>query len=135
LVIIRNSTPIKDGFSIVDISIPHEPKTVGFVLSPVPDDDSNGNIWRDIRVVNDVAYIGSEVDSHGIQIFDLARNGTGILKCWVDASFAVHPNMRGHSRGGLSLGRGFPIVSSTSQQINTHSSTETEIVGADDFIL
>jgi hypothetical protein len=43
----------------------------------------------------------------------LSANGSGILKWWVDASFAVHPNMRGHSGGGLSLGRGFPIVSST----------------------
>jgi hypothetical protein len=40
----------------------------------------------------------------------LSANGSGILKWWVDASFAVHPNMRGHSGGGLSLGQGFPIV-------------------------
>ena len=52
----------------------------------------------------------------------------------VDASFAVHPNLRGHSGGGLSLGRGFPIVSSTKQKLNTRSSTESEIVGADDFM-
>jgi choice-of-anchor B domain-containing protein len=62
-----------DGFSIVDISIPHEPKTVGFVVSPVPDDDGFDNIWRDIKVVNNVAYIGSEVAMHGIQVFDLSR--------------------------------------------------------------
>ena len=65
----------------------------------------------------------------------LSANGSGILKWWVDASFAVHPNMHRHSGGGLSLGRGFPIVSSTKQKLNTHSSTETEIVGADDFML
>jgi hypothetical protein len=64
----------------------------------------------------------------------LSANGSGILKLWVDASFAVHSNMRGHSVGGLSLGRGFPIVSSTKQKLNTGSSTETEIVGADDFM-
>jgi hypothetical protein len=64
----------------------------------------------------------------------LIANGSGILKWWVNASFAVHPNMRGHLGGGLSLGRGFPIVSSTDQKLNTRSSTETEIVGADDFM-
>jgi hypothetical protein len=64
----------------------------------------------------------------------LSANGSGILKWWVDASFAVHPNMRGHSGEGLSLRRGFPIVSSTKQKLNTRSSTETEIVGADDFM-
>jgi hypothetical protein len=64
----------------------------------------------------------------------LSANGSGILKLWVDASFAVHPTMRGHSGGGLSLERGFPIVSSTKQKLNTRSSTETEIVGAKDFM-
>jgi hypothetical protein len=34
----------------------------------------------------------------------------------------------------MSLGRGFPIVSSTKQKLNTRSSTETEIVGANDFM-
>ena len=32
------------------------------------------------------------------------------------------------------MGRGFPIVSSTKQKLNTRSSTETEVVGADDFM-
>jgi hypothetical protein len=58
----------------------------------------------------------------------LSANGSGILKLWVDASFVVHPNMRGHSGGGLSLGRGFPIVRSTKQKLNTW------IVGADDLM-
>jgi hypothetical protein len=58
----------------------------------------------------------------------------GTLEWWVDAAFAVHPNMQGHSGGGLSLGRGFPIVSSTKQKLNTRSSMESEIIGADDFM-
>jgi hypothetical protein len=55
----------------------------------------------------------------------LSANGSGILKWWVDASLAVHPNMRGHSGGGLSLGRGFPIIISTEKNLNTRSSTKT----------
>jgi hypothetical protein len=42
--------------------------------------------------------------------------------------------MHGHSGGGLSLGQGFPIVSSTKQNLNNRSSIETDIVGADDFM-
>ena len=42
--------------------------------------------------------------------------------------------MRGHSGGGLSLGRGFPIKGSTRQNLNTLSSTECEFVGDDDFM-
>ena len=65
----------------------------------------------------------------------LSASGSGILKWWVDASFAVHPNMWGHSGGGLSLVLGFRIVSSTKQRINTRSSTLTELVGTYDFML
>jgi hypothetical protein len=64
----------------------------------------------------------------------LSANGSGILKWWVDASFDVHPNMRSHLGGGLLLGRGFSILSSTKHNLNTRSSTETEIVGADNFM-
>jgi hypothetical protein len=64
----------------------------------------------------------------------LSANGSHTLKWWVDASFAVHPNSRGHSGGGLSLGRGFPVMGSTKHKLNTRSSTEAEIVGADNFM-
>jgi hypothetical protein len=64
----------------------------------------------------------------------MSANGSVIMKWRVNASFVVHPNMRDHSGGGLSLGRGFQIVSSTKQKLNTRSSTETEIVGAGDFM-
>ncbi len=62
----------------------------------------------------------------------LGADGTGILKWWVDGSFAIHPDMRGHTGGGLSLGRGFPIVASMKQKLNTQSSTESEIVAVND---
>ena len=62
----------------------------------------------------------------------LSATGSGILKWYVDGSFGVHPNMRGHTGGGLTMGRGFPIVTSTKQKLNTRSSTESEIVGVDD---
>jgi hypothetical protein len=64
----------------------------------------------------------------------LSSNGSGSLKWWVDALFAVHPNTGGHSGVGMSLGRGFAIGRSTKQTLNTRSSTKTEIVGADDFM-
>jgi hypothetical protein len=63
----------------------------------------------------------------------LSANGSRILKWWVN--FAVHPNLCGHSGGGLSMGHGFPIVGSTKHELNTQSSTESEIVGADDVML
>ena len=62
----------------------------------------------------------------------LGAGVTGILKWWIDASFAVHTNMRGHTDVGLYMGRGFPVVTSTKQNINTQISTEAEFVRLDD---
>jgi hypothetical protein len=52
----------------------------------------------------------------------------------VDAAFAVHPYLRGHSRGVLTLGIGFPILSSGKQKLNTRSLTESELIGVDDLM-
>jgi len=64
----------------------------------------------------------------------LGSDGMGIVKWYVDASFAVHPNMRSHTGGAVTLGRGCPIVTSTKLKLNTRSSTESELVGVDDLM-
>ena len=64
----------------------------------------------------------------------LGADGSGVLSWYVDASFAVHPDMRGHTGGTLTMGRGFPLAKSTKQKLNTRSSTESEIVAVDDLI-
>jgi hypothetical protein len=64
----------------------------------------------------------------------LSADGSRVLMWYADASFAVHPNMHSHTGGGLTMGRGFPIVSSTKQQLNTQSSTDSELVGVDDMM-
>ena len=64
----------------------------------------------------------------------LGGDNTGIVKWYVDASFAVHPSMRGHTGGAVTLGCGFPIVTSTKQKLNTRSSKEAELVGVDDLM-
>jgi hypothetical protein len=40
----------------------------------------------------------------------LSAENDGLLMWYVDALFDVHPNMRGHTGGGLTMGQGFPIV-------------------------
>ena len=56
------------------------------------------------------------------------------IKWWVDASFAVHPDMRSHTGGVMSLGKGAVFGQSTRQKLNTKSSTESEIVGVSDVL-
>jgi hypothetical protein len=59
-------------------------------------------------------------------------DGTGQLKWSVDASFAIHKDMRSHTGAVLSLGQGALMSMSLKQKINTKSSTEVELVGVDD---
>jgi hypothetical protein len=64
----------------------------------------------------------------------LSANGSGVLMWYVSASFAVHPNMCSHTGGGLTMGRGFPIVSSTKQKLNTRSYTASELAVVDNMM-
>lgn len=64
----------------------------------------------------------------------LGADGTGVLSWYVDASFAVHPDMRGHTGGLMTMGRGCPMMRSTKAKLNTRSSTESELVAVDDLI-
>jgi hypothetical protein len=56
------------------------------------------------------------------------------MRRWVNASYAVHPDMRSHTGGAMSLGRGVIYGASKRQKLNTKSSTEAELVGGDDVI-
>jgi hypothetical protein len=64
----------------------------------------------------------------------LEADDTHVVKCWVDASFAVHPDMKSHTRATMLLGKGSAYSRSTRQKLNTKSSTEAELVGVDDVM-
>ena len=50
----------------------------------------------------------------------------------MDATFAVHEDMRSHTGAALTMGKGALLSMSLKQKINTKSSTEAELVGVDD---
>ncbi len=64
----------------------------------------------------------------------LGADNEEMLMWYVNALFAVHPNMRGHTSGGMTMGRGFPISVSTKQKLNTKSSTGKVLVGVDSMM-
>ena len=57
-----------------------------------------------------------------------------VIKWWVDASYAVHPDMRSHTGVTMTLGKGGVFSTSTRQKLNTKSSIEAELVGADNLM-
>ena len=65
-------------------------------------------------------------------VLTLACDNTGIVKWWADAAYAVRSDMRSQSGATMSLGTGSAISQSKKQGLNTKSSTEAELVAADD---
>ena len=56
------------------------------------------------------------------------------LFTWIDASYAVHPKMRGHTGGAMSFGRGVMHARAGKQKLNVKSSTEAELVGISEYL-
>lgn len=72
-----------DGTSFVDVTNPRNPKVLGFLEGTFVSSQSRRGIFRDIKVVDNTAYIGSEMRGHGVQVFDLTslrtlRRGTPV---------------------------------------------------------
>lgn len=59
-----------DGTAFVDITDPHHPVFVGDLPMTA---GSRANVWRDIKVYRDHAYVVADgAGEHGVQVFDLA---------------------------------------------------------------
>ena len=72
--------------------------------------------------------------AQGTDVLTLSVDDLHVLKWYVDASFAVHPDFKSHTGACMTYGTGCPITMSRKQKLNTRSSTESELVGADDAV-
>ena len=64
----------------------------------------------------------------------LESDGSKTVRWHVDAAFAVHPDFKSHTGGIMSMGKGAITSISRKQGMNTRSSTEAELVAADDIV-
>ena len=62
----------------------------------------------------------------------LSAEDLHLIKWFVDVAFGVHADFRSHTGGTMTFGEGAVISFSRKQRLNTRSSTEAELVGADD---
>lgn len=99
---------------------------VGFLSTRVkaPDEDD----WKKLRRL--VQYLRQSYELP----LTLEADNSRIVKWWIDAAYAVHPDMRSQSGGTMTLGKGATYSSSVRQKLNTKSSTEAELVGVNDFM-
>ena len=97
---------------------------VSFLTTRVkgPDEDDWKKLGRVMRYLRKTARLPLTLEAHDLHV----------LKWSVDASFAVHPDMRSHSGASMTMGKGTINGSSRKQKLNTKSSTEAELVGVDD---
>ena len=54
------------GTAFIRITDPENPIVIGYLPT-----HSSASLWRDIKVYQNHAFIGSEAASHGMQVFDL----------------------------------------------------------------
>ena len=64
----------------------------------------------------------------------LGKDSTDSMRWWIDASYAVHPNMHGHTGATMSMGNGSVYSGSWKQKMVMRRSTESEVVGVYDVL-
>jgi hypothetical protein len=89
-----------------------------------PDTDDYKKLTRTMRYLRGTADMPLTLESENISI----------IKWWVDASYAVHPDMKSHTGGMRTLGKGTVYGAFTKQKLNTKSSTKAKLVGVNDLM-
>ena len=67
-------------------------------------------------------------------VLTLSADDLHVVKWYVDASFAVHPDFKSHSGAIMTMGEGTTQSVCSKQKLNTRSSTIAELVSCDDAI-
>ena len=101
-------------------------QAVAFLTTRVssPDSDDYKKLGRVIRYLRAFPELPLTLECDNLHM----------IRWWIDASFAVHNDMKSHTGGTMSLGKGSVFSTSTRQKLNTKSSTEAELVAVDDLM-
>jgi hypothetical protein len=89
-----------------------------------PDVDDLAKLERVLKYLNGTKTFGIYIEPD--------RNGILSMHVYVDASFAVHADMKSHTGIVVTFGGGGIYFRSTKQKLNTTSSTESELVAVTD---
>ena len=99
---------------------------IGFLCTRV--DKSDMDDWKKLRRV--IAFIKCTInDCRMIGATDLTKIFT-----WIDAAYAVNPDMKSQTGGAMSMGIGVLHAKTSKQKLNVKSSTEAELVGNSDYV-
>ena len=84
--------------------------------------------WK--KLIKILSFLQNTID----EVLTLEADDDQIIRWYVDASYALHEDMRSHTGACVSLGNGMISSYSKKQKVNTRSSTEVELIGVDDMI-
>ena len=84
--------------------------------------------WKKLRRV--IAYLKCTINDVRI----IGASSLTEIFTWIDAAYAVNPDMKSQTGGTMSLGVGVLHAKSGKQKLNVKSSTESELVGCSDYI-
>jgi hypothetical protein len=82
------------------------------------------------KLIRTLSYLKHTIDL----LLILCADGSHVIKWLTGASFAVQNDMRSQTGATMLMGRGGIYNMARKQKLNTTSSTESEVVGADDVI-
>ena len=90
--------------------------------------EPNQGDW--IKLIKILTYLKTTKD----ETIKMSADNDLTIKWYIDASFAVHKDMRSHTGALMTLGKGMVIYESTKQKVNARSSTESELIAVDDIV-
>ena len=82
------------------------------------------------RLVRLMRYLHSTRGWH----LSLSADNLRVIKWYVDAAFATHPDYKSHTGAVMTMGGGAMQIMTRKQKLNSRSSTEAELIGVDDAI-
>ena len=99
---------------------------IAFLCSRVSKSDKDD--WLKLKRV--IAYVKCTIDDVRV----IGASSLADIYTWIDAAYAVNPDMKSQTGGCMSLGVGVLHAKSNKQKLNVKSSTEAELVGTSEYI-
>ena len=108
---------VMQGLYLSQCGRPDIRTAISFLCSRLksPDEDDYKKLTRLIRYLRHTLHM----------CLILGKDDTDVVRWWIDASYSVHPDMRGHTGATMSLGNGSVFSGSWKQKLVTWSSTES----------
>ena len=117
-------TTVAKGLFLAKRARPDIQTTIAYLCTRVKEPDEGD--WE--KLIRLLRYLNGTEEAKLI----LSAENLSVIKWYVDAAFAVHTDFKSHTGAVMTFGQGAIQTLSRKQKLNTKSSTDAELVGADD---